>query len=116
MKKLRFLHSKARETYLLDSGSYFREAMIIRLNMAEIVSSNFGFRGSTCSLCNETDSTEHVLQCSKILQHNVKVEDLFAGKNMNTIAKRFALMEDMRREEMIKTLLKAIDIDQENFG
>ena len=27
--------------------------------------------------------------------------------------KRFALMEDMRREEMIKTLLKAIDIGVE---
>ena len=103
MKKLRFLRTKARDTYLLDCGSSFREAMIIRLNMAEIVSSNFGIRGSICSLCGEADSTEHVLLCSKILEHRVNVEDLFTGNNMDTIAKRFALMEETRRDEMIKT-------------
>ena len=32
--------------------------------------------------------------------------------NMVNVAKRFALMEDMRRDEMIKTLFESLDIDQ----
>ena len=86
--------------------------MIIRLNMAEIVSTNFGCRGATCSLCERIDSTEHVLECSKILEHQANVEDLYMGRNMVNVVKRFALMEDMRRDEMIKTLFESLDIDQ----
>ena len=112
MTKLRFLRTKARETYLNDSGGHFREAMIIRLNMAEIVSTNFGCRGATCSLCERMDSTEHVLECPKILEHQANLEDLYMGRNMVNVAKRFAVMEDMRRDEMIKTLFKSLDIEQ----
>jgi hypothetical protein len=111
MTKLRFLRSRARETYLMDSGTHFREAMIVRLNMAEIVGTNFGVRGGTCSLCGRNDSTEHVLECSRIVEHKANIDDLFLGTNMENVAKRFAQMESMRREEMIKTLLNSLDLD-----
>ncbi|MDP7404354.1 MAG: hypothetical protein QF782_02810, partial [Porticoccaceae bacterium] len=116
LKKLRFLRTKAPYTYLLDSGQYFREALIVRLNMAEIVRDNFGFRGGTCSLCGGLDSTEHVLECPKIMDNPATVDDLFMGQNMVNVAKRFATMELMRREEMIENLLKALGIDQVNSG
>ena len=41
-----------------------------------------------------------------------RVHIRYMGKNMVNVAKRFALMEDMRRDEMIKTLFKSLDIDQ----
>lgn len=93
LKKLRFLRTKARYTYLLDSGHHFREALIVRLNMAEIVRNNFGFRGGTCSLCGGLDSTEHVLECPRIRDNPATVDDLRRGQNMINVAKRFATME-----------------------
>ena len=66
MSKLRFLGNKARDTYIFNTfNTDFTEAMTIRLNMTEMISRNYGGE-EHCYICNEQDSTEHILQCQEI--------------------------------------------------
>ena len=59
MAKLRFLNNKAAETYLTYlTNEKARMALIIRLNMFESVTHNYGTR-KNCILCgNKDDTTE----------------------------------------------------------
>ncbi len=97
MSKLRFMGKRARDTYLFNTfNKEFTESMTIRLNMTDMISKNYG-GDEHCYICNEQDSTEHVLQCQEF-GDAIDVNWLRDGREMGTIVQRFREMEEKRRE------------------
>ncbi len=106
MTKLRFLGEvTARQSYILDTfNQSFSDALIIRLNMTEMVAKNYGGNGG-CDLCNAEDGTEHVMVCPEV-EDPLDVSLIKAGKDMNLVVERFQKMEEKRRELFTENIRK----------
>ena len=106
MTKLRFLSSKATQTYMKElTNEEARMAMIIRLNMFETFTHNFGNR-KKCTLCgNENDTTEHAFVCPKRKNKEVTIEDLMKGERMAEIVEMCLDLENQRRNHLIDEII-----------
>ena len=100
-RKMRFLETKACETYLKElSNEEARMAMKIRLNCVEWIEGNLG-REAPCPLCHEEmDTTEHVFACRVGGKEEVTVKDLEKGERMNMVVELFQENEKRRRTLM----------------
>ena len=113
MKKLRFLNSKAVQTYLQQlTNQEARMAIIIRLNMLECMTHNFGVRKS-CSLCgNVNDTTEHAFECPSRSNKELTLSDLEQGIKMGEIVKMFSDIERQKRTKLIDDIFTNFDVIQ----
>ena len=112
MTKLRFLSKvSATDSYLQYlSNNDAREAMKIRLNMVDSITSNFGIR-KNCSLCgNKNDNTEHVFECAAMGCHGLSIEDLMQGTNMREVVELFRKMESLRKDVLINEIITNFNI------
>ena len=110
-KKLRFLKVQGVDSYIQEERQIdVRRAMKIRLNMEEYIADNYG-KKQDCTLCNNTDNTEHVFICKKLPNHNnVSTDDMEKGEKMEEIVELFEIMEGKRREVIINNLFEQLDI------
>ena len=108
--KLRFLQKKAVDTYMNKVSKVdVRMALIIRLNMVEHITGNYGAK-QKCILCDEDDSTEHIFVCPKIEnKEQVTVDELKNGEKMEEIVRIFAKAEEERRKVMVGNLLEHLE-------
>ena len=106
MPKLRFLDKKANETYMKQLvNEKARLALIIRLNMFETFTHNFGNR-KKCTLCgNEKDTTEHAFECPKRSNKEVTITDLKNGERMGEIVDMCLDIENQRRDHLINEII-----------
>ena len=112
MTKLRFLSKvSATDSYLQYlSNNDAREAIKIRLNMVDAITSNFGIR-KNCSLCgNENDNTEHVFECAAMGCHGLSIEDLMQGTNMREVVELFRKMESLRKDVLINEIITNFNV------
>jgi hypothetical protein len=111
MAKLRFLDTQATETYLKElSNEEARMALIIRLNMFETFTHNFGNR-KNCSLCgHENDTTEHAFECRERNNMEVTIEDLKQGKKMDEIVKMCEDLENQRKDLLIDSIITNFNV------
>ena len=109
MTKLRFLSKvSATDSYLQYlSNNDAREAIKIRLNMVDAITSNFGIR-KNCSLCGNDDSTEHVFECAAMGCHGLSIEDLMQGTNMREV-------ESLRKDVLINEIITNFKVAQPHF-
>ena len=113
MKKLRFLNSKATQTYLQQlTNQTARMALIIRLNMFESMTHNFGVR-KNCSLCgNKDDTTEHAFECPSRINKDLVISDLQEGNKMDEIVELFLDMENRKRSFLIADIITNFEVIQ----
>ena len=113
MKKLRFLNSQATNTYLHQlTNQKARMAIIIRLNMLECITHNFGVRKS-CSLCgNVDDTTEHVFECPSRNNKDLALTDLHNGVRMGDIVEMLSDIEAQKRTKLIDDIFTNFDVMQ----
>ena len=111
MTKLRFLDKKASETYLKQlKNEKARLAILIRLNMFEAFTHNFGYKNN-CTLCgHENDTTEHAFECPKRNNKEVTVADLKNGTRMNEIVEMCLDMENKRRDILIDDIVTKVSV------
>ena len=88
-----------------------RFAMMIRLNMLEMVGRNYG-KNDNCPLCSEhEDNTEHVLECKELPNTEmVTIKDLEDGSNMKSIVNLFRRTEEKRRNTLIDDITLKFNI------
>ena len=113
MKKLRFLNSKATQTYLQQlTNQTARMALIIRLNMFESMTHNFGVR-KNCSLCgNKNDTTEHAFDCPSRINKHLVISDLQEGNKMDEIVELFLNIENQKRSVLIADIITNFEVIQ----
>ena len=113
MPKLRFLNKKANETYLNQlANEKARTAMLIRLNMFETFTHNFGNR-KKCTLCgNDDDTTEHAFECPSRGNKAVTIENLKNGENMSEIVEMCLDLEKQRRDLLIDEIITNANVLQ----
>ena len=113
MAKLRFLNNKAAETYLTYlTNEKARMALIIRLNMFESVTHNYGTR-KNCILCGDkNDTTEHAFECARRSNKEVTVGDLQEGVKMEEIVDMFLNMEKEKRTHLIDEIITNFNVLQ----
>lgn len=107
MKKLQFLGKcRGRYTYVKETfNNTTRMAMFIRLNMMEMVTTNYG-RNEQCVICNVSrDTTEHVFECKNT---DVSIEDLKNATNMDKVVELFRKVEEEKREILINNIIMNI--------
>ena len=111
MNKLRFLNNKATDTYLQHLQNYdARMAIIIRLNLLETISHNFGVR-KNCLLCGAwNDTTEHVFDCTGMEENDLTVDNLRQGTRMEEVIKLFREMERLRRDVLIESIITNFNV------
>ena len=117
MKKLRFMKSKGVETYLKNAfNDDARYAMMIRLNVLDIIAGNFGRQGN-CELCgNADDSTEHVFLCGYLHHHDLDTNNLCLGDRMGEIVELFREMETKKREVLLESIIMNSNILSTDVG
>ena len=117
MKKLRFLQSKGMDTYMKYTfNDDARFAMMIRLNVLDIIPGNFG-RRLDCELCGNADnSTEHVFLCSNLRHHDLDTNNLCQGDRMREIVELFGEMESKKREALLDSIILNSNILSNDVG
>ena len=113
MVKLRFLENRAAETYLTYlTNEKARMAIIIRLNMFESITHNYGTRKS-CILCEDkNDTTEHAFECTRRCNKEVTVRDLQEGDKMEEIVDMFLDLEKQKRAHLIDEIVTNFNVLQ----
>ena len=110
MTKLRFLKTRARQTYLTNTyNDDARTALRLRLNMLTFVKTNFGMKGS-CPLCGHNDSTEHVLLCGESECGELNINDLEQGTNMDALVCLFNATEERRSTKLQRDIEEEIRV------
>ena len=106
MAKLRFLEISASKTYMKELfNEEARMALIIRLNMFESFTHNYGHQ-KKCSLCEEDeDTTEHAFKCTYRNNKEVTVTHLKKGERMADIVKMCKDLENQRKDAMINNII-----------
>ncbi len=106
MNKLRFLQTKCIETFFKTTfNDDLRTALMIRLNVVEVISKNFGLN-KNCGLCGDAeDSTEHLFLCSGLDHHDLSIDNLSHGTRMGEVVALFREMEGKRRERLINEII-----------
>ena len=110
MTKLRFLKTRARQTYLTNIyNNDARTALRIRLNVLTFVKTNFGMKGS-CPLCGQSDSTEHVITCKDTDSGDLSTTDLEKGERMDEMVLLFNNTEEKRKSRLERDVEEEIRV------